>query len=203
MSIRKVPLPLAAARAKPDEKHAGRRPALSVVQKGSHHSHHAPRTIGCAIVTVSDTRKAHDDQSGARAHELLERAGHEVVRRAWVRDDIAAIRKAVRAALKLPAVDVVIVTGGTGLAKRDVTPEALAPLFQRELPGFGELFRARSVAQVGAAAWLSRAAAGEAAGRLLVMLPGSTPAVELALEELLLPELAHAVRLLGRFQPGE
>lgn len=180
---------------------AGSRPKLKVVRSGEHRPHGAPRAIGCAIVTVSDTRRAHDDGSGARAHEMLEHAGHEVLQRAWVRDEIPAIRKAVRALLKRADVDVVLVTGGTGIAPRDVTPEALAPLFTRELPGFGELFRAKSVAQVGAAAWLSRATAGVAAGRLLVLLPGSTPAVELALESLLLPELAHAVRLLGRFQP--
>lgn len=177
------------------------RAALSVVRGTGHQPHGAPRPIGCAIVTVSDTRRGAEDRSGALAHERIERAGHEVVRRAWVRDEIAAIRRVVRAALKLEAVDVVIVTGGTGMSPRDRTPEALAPLFKTELPGFGERFRARSVEQVGEAAWFSRAAAGVASGRLLVMLPGSTAAVELALDTLLLPELAHAVRLLGRFQP--
>ncbi len=180
------------------------RPQLAVV-RGDVHAPHAlpPRPVGVAIVTVSDTRRGHDDRSGALAHELLERAGHEVVRRAWVHDEIAPIRRAVRSVLAMRAVDVVIVTGGTGMAQRDVTPEALAPLLQRELPGFGELFRARSAAQVGAAAWFSRAAAGVARGRLLVMLPGSTAAVELALRELLLPEIVHAVRLLGRFETGD
>ncbi|MFN8589220.1 MAG: MogA/MoaB family molybdenum cofactor biosynthesis protein [Candidatus Eisenbacteria bacterium] len=179
----------------------GSRPRLKLMRTGAHAPHGAPRPVGVAIVTVSDTRGPHDDGSGARAHEMFEHAGHEVVQRAWVRDEIPAIRKAVRALLKRADVDAVLVTGGTGVAPRDVTPEALAPLFSRELPGFGELFRAKSVAQVGAAAWLSRATAGVASGRLLVVLPGSTAAVELALESLLLPELAHAVRLLGRFQP--
>ncbi len=181
-----------------------RGPALGVV-RGAEHAAHAlpPRPIGCAIVTVSDTRRGRDDRSGARAQEMLELAGHEVVRRAWVHDDVPALRKVVRGVLALDAVDVVIVTGGTGMAPRDVTPEALAPLLERPLPGFGEQFRARSAGQVGAAAWFSRAAAGVARGRLLVMLPGSTPAVELALRELLLPELVHAVRLLGRFDTGD
>ena len=87
---------------------------------------------------------------------------------------------------------------GTGVSPRDRTPEALAPLLERELPGFGERFRHRSFEQVGAAAWLSRAGAGVARGRLIVFLPGSTAAVELALDELLLPELVHVLRLLGR-----
>jgi molybdenum cofactor biosynthesis protein B len=152
---------------------------------------------------VSDTRRGADDRSGALAHELLENAGHEIVRRVWVKDEVPAIRRAAKAMLALPAVDLVLVTGGTGIAPRDVTPEALAPLIQRPLPGFGELFRARSHAQVGAAAWLSRATAGVARGRLLVLLPGSSPAVGLAIRELLLPELVHAVRLLGRFDTGE
>jgi molybdenum cofactor biosynthesis protein B len=183
---------------------ARRSPKLAVV-RGDEHKRHArpPRPVGCAIVTVSDTRRGADDRSGALAHELLENAGHEIVRRAWVHDDAPAIRRAVRAILKLPAVDFVLVTGGTGVAPRDVTPEALEPLFDRVLPGFGELFRARSFAQVGAATWLSRAQAGIAHGRLLVLLPGSSPAVGLAIRELLLPELVHAVRLLGRFETGE
>lgn len=180
-----------------------KRPPLEIVRPAEHAKRQKPpRPVGCAIVTVSDTRRAFDDRSGARAHELVERAGFEVVRRAWVRDERGPIRRAVAALLRLRAVDCVIVTGGTGMAKRDVTPEALAPLFTRELPGFGEQFRAKSAEQVGAAAWFSRASAGVANGRLLVMLPGSTAAVELALEKLLLPELAHAVRLLGRFPPG-
>ncbi|MEO5987346.1 MAG: MogA/MoaB family molybdenum cofactor biosynthesis protein [Candidatus Eisenbacteria bacterium] len=159
----------------------------------------APRPVGCAILTVSDTRRGDDDRSGARMHELLERAGHRVTRRAWSRDDRRAIRAAASALLRRKDTDVVLVTGGTGMAPRDVTPEALTPLYQKTLPGFGEQFRARSVKQVGAAAWFSRAEAGVARGRLLVLLPGSTAAVELALKELLLPELVHAVRTLGRF----
>ncbi len=198
-----------AARARPARRERGsaprakKRPPLSIVRSPAHAAvRRPPRPAGVAIVTVSDTRRGLDDRSGMRATELVERAGHDVVRRAWVRDERGPIRRTVEAILRLRAVDCVIVTGGTGMASRDITPEALAPLVQRELPGFGELFRARSAEQVGAAAWFSRAMAGVAKGRLLVLLPGSTPAVELALERLLLPELPHALRLLGRFQPG-
>jgi molybdenum cofactor biosynthesis protein B len=167
------------------------------------HAAAAARPIGCAIVTVSDTRGAAGDRSGRTIATLIERAGHRVALRAWVRDDVAAIRRAVRAALARRSVDAVLLTGGTGIAARDVTPEALAPLLDRELPGFGERFRALSWTQVGSAAWLSRALAGVARGRLVVALPGSTRAVELGVRELILPELGHAVRLLGRLQPGE
>jgi len=161
------------------------------------------RPAGCAILTVSDTRRGAADTSGASIARLIERARHRVVRRDWVRDERAAIRRAARAMLGRRDVDVLIVTGGTGLAPRDVTPEALAPLIERWLPGFGELFRFVSMWQVGAAAWLSRAAAGIARGRLVIMLPGSQAAVELAMKRLVLPELVHALRMLGRFPTEE
>jgi molybdenum cofactor biosynthesis protein B len=160
-----------------------------------------PRAIGVAIVTVSDTRRGADDTSGALAETLLAAADASVVSRAWVKDDVTAIRRAVRGALARRAVDVVVLTGGTGLGPRDVTPEAVEPLLDRALPGFGERFRALSAREVGSAAWLSRAGAGVARGRLVVYLPGSSGAVRQALAELLIPELTHAVRLLGRFRP--
>jgi molybdenum cofactor biosynthesis protein B len=150
------------------------------------------------VITVSDTRRGPDDASGDRIQSLLEQAGHRVLSRAWVADDPVAIRRMTRRALAREPVDVVILTGGTGIAPRDRTPEAIAPLVERWLPGFGERFRAVSEAQVGSAAWLSRAGAGIARGRLVVLLPGSTRAVELALERLLIPELGHVVRLLER-----
>jgi molybdenum cofactor biosynthesis protein B len=152
---------------------------------------------------VSDSRRGREDTAGALVERLVARAGHRVLTRAWVRDEPAALRRAGRAALARAGVDVLIVTGGTGLGPRDRTPEALAPLAARAIPGFGERFRALSSRQVGAAAWLSRAGAFVARGRLVVMLPGSRAAVELALTRLLLPELVHAVRMLGRFTPGE
>ena len=141
--------------------------------------------------------------SGRRAQALIVAGGHRVEVRDWVRDQRAAIRRAVRGALARLAVDVVLVTGGTGLARRDVTPEALEPVYERIAPGFGERFRSLSERQVGSAAWLSRASAGVAKGRLLVVLPGSVRAVELALRKLLLPELGHALRLIGRFGAEE
>jgi molybdenum cofactor biosynthesis protein B len=166
-------------------------------------AHAAPHAVGCAIVTVSDTRGPREDRSGDELERRLEQGGHRVVDRAWVADEVAAIRRKVRAALARKDVDAVLVTGGTGVAPRDVTPEAVAPLVGRWLPGFGEQFRALSFEQVGSAAWLSRAAAGIANGRLLVILPGSPAAVRLAADRLLVPELAHAARLLGRLEKKE
>ncbi len=191
------------SRKRPVKRARARRPRRD--RRGAGHAATArgPRPVGCAILTVSDTRRAATDTSGAAIARLIERARHAVVRRAWVRDDRTAIRRAARLALARAEVDVLIVTGGTGLAPRDVTPEALEPLIERWLPGFGELFRFVSMMRVGAAAWLSRAGAGVARGRLVVMLPGSKPAVELAMKRLVLPELIHAVRMLGRYPTEE
>jgi molybdenum cofactor biosynthesis protein B len=169
----------------------------------AHRGGGAPRPVGCAVVTVSDTRRGRDDTAGALIERLLGEAGHRVTTRAWVKDEPAAVRRAARNALARQDVDVLIVTGGTGLGPRDRTPEALEPLAERAVPGFGELFRALSTRQVGAAAWLSRAEAFLSRGRLVILLPGSRAAVELAIRELLLPEIVHAVRMLGRLAPPE
>ena len=145
-----------------------------------------------AVVTVSDTRTEADDLSGAALADLVRRAGFEVARRALVRDRVHEIRYAVRAGLRDRGVDVVLVTGGTGVSPRDVSPEAVRPLLERELPGFGELFRMLSYQEIGAAALLSRATAGTTAdGKAVFLLPGSPKALALALERLILPEIAH------------
>jgi molybdenum cofactor biosynthesis protein B len=150
------------------------------------------------VITVSDTRRAARDLSGAAIERHLVAGGHRVLTRAWVKDEPLAIRRALRSVLARRDLDLVVTTGGTGIGPRDRTPEALAPLVDAWLPGFGELFRALSREQVGSAAWLSRAGAGMAGRKLLVMLPGSVAAVELALEKLILPELGHVVRLFER-----
>jgi molybdenum cofactor biosynthesis protein B len=161
------------------------------------------RLVRCAVLTVSDTRRGTADRGGALAEAMLARAGHAVVARGWTGDDRAAIRRAAIALLSRRDLDALIVTGGTGVAPRDVTPEALEPLVQRNLPGFGEVFRLISHREVGSRAWLSRAMAGVARGRLLVILPGAPAAVRLGLGRVLLPELSHLIRMLGRFSNPE
>jgi molybdopterin adenylyltransferase len=156
-----------------------------------HRSQAGAPALGFALLTVSDSRDERTDEGGALLAALVGAAGHRVVARDWTRDDVGQIRAAVEASLGLPMVDVVLVTGGTGLSPRDVTLEAIAPLFQKDIPGFGELFRMLSFAEIGAAAMLSRAAAGLAAGRAVFLLPGSPKALELALTRLILPEIAH------------
>lgn len=157
------------------------------------HRAEANAVTGYAIVTVSDTRTAETDEGGARLAEAVTAAGNRVVSRGIVQDEVLPIRAAVRAACAEAGVDVVLVTGGTGVSPRDVTVEAVVPLFEKELPGFGELFRMLSFAEVGAAAYLSRATAGIAGGKPVYLLPGSPKAVEMAMEKLILPEAAHLV----------
>jgi molybdenum cofactor biosynthesis protein B len=144
---------------------------------------------------VSDSRAKMDDVSGRTLRDLISSAGHPIVDSTLVPDDVEAIRGAVRQFLALPDVDVVVATGGTGFSPRDVTLEAAAPLFEKPVEGFGELFRMLSYQQVGAAAMLSRAAAGLVGTKAVFLLPGSPKAVALAMEKLILPEAAH---LLGQ-----
>jgi len=154
------------------------------------------RAVACAVVTVSDTRTPDTDASGQRIRTLLEAAGHRVVAYAVLPDEPERIRARVAGHVADPGVDAVIVDGGTGLAPRDTTYEAIAGLLDKRLDGFGELFRMLSFAQIGAAAMLSRALAGVAGRTVVVSLPGSTAAVELAMTRLVVPELGHMVALL-------
>ncbi len=166
----------------------------------SHTEHKAasPHSVRCAVITVSDTRTDDTDASGQAIVEVLRRAGHEVVGRAMVKDDPARIRGALLRQMAEGDVQVIITTGGTGITSRDGTIEVVERLLDKQLDGFGELFRVLSYEQVGPAAMLSRACAGLAAGRIIVALPGSENAVRLAMERLVLPELGHLVREAGR-----
>jgi molybdenum cofactor biosynthesis protein B len=155
------------------------------------HRRAAPAILGFAFLTISDTRAAADDVSGRALRELAAAAGHRVVDSTLVADDVAAIRAAVREMLARPGVEVVVTTGGTGFSPRDLTLEAVGPMLERPVEGFGELFRMLSHAQVGAAAMLSRAAAGLIGGQAVFLLPGSPKAVKLAMEALILPEAGH------------
>jgi molybdenum cofactor biosynthesis protein B len=155
--------------------------------------------VRCAVITVSDSRTIDTDTAGPRARVLLTEAGHVIVEHALLKNDELAVRALVQALCGRTDVDAVILTGGTGLSARDRTVEAVTPLFTKEIPGFGELFRLLSYQeQIGAAAMLSRAVAGSVDGTLVVSLPGSQAAVELALTRLLIPELPHVLRELRR-----
>jgi molybdenum cofactor biosynthesis protein B len=149
--------------------------------------------VATAVVTVSDTRTLEDDAGGRLIVELLEGAGHSVVSRVIVKDEPTEIAVAVESAASRQGIGAVIVTGGTGVAPRDVTPDTIEPLLDRTIPGFGELYRVLSYQEIGSAALLSRALAGLRDGRVVFALPGSRGAVRLAMEKLILPELGHLV----------
>ncbi len=150
--------------------------------------------VRVAVLTVSDTRTPETDSSGALLAEQLGTAGHQVRVREIVADDLATIRARLAAFVNDPEVDVVVTTGGTGITARDVTPEALAPLVTKAIPGFGELFRMLSWPEIGASTIQSRAEAALCETTLVFLLPGSTGAVRLALERILLPQLDSRTR---------
>jgi molybdenum cofactor biosynthesis protein B len=150
--------------------------------------------LGVAVLCVSDTRTLETDTSGALIVSRLEEAGHRVVFRGIEKDELSAVRSRVEELASNPEVDVVLVTGGTGLTRRDVTPEAIEPLVTKPIPGFGELFRFLSYAEIGPATIQSRAFAALCGRALVFALPGSTKAVRLALEKIILPELDSRTR---------
>lgn len=157
------------------------------------HHHAAPTVLRCAILTVSDTRTAETDTSGALIEDMLEEAGHEVASWTIVPDEEAAIVAHARRAIDDPEIDALILTGGTGISRRDVTVEAVEGLLEKPIPGYGELFRSLSFAEIGPAAMLSRAVAGITQGTVVIATPGSRGAVRLAMSRLILPELGHLV----------
>ncbi|MEZ0248275.1 MAG: MogA/MoaB family molybdenum cofactor biosynthesis protein [Thermoproteus sp.] len=168
-----------------------------------HEEHRArgPKELAFWVVTVSTSRyeamtsgRSYGDESGDRAAEMIVKAGHKVVGRTLIKDDVVMIRGVLMDLLRRGDVDVVVFTGGTGVAKSDVTVEAVRPLLEKELEGFGEIFRYRSFQEVGTAAIMSRALAGVSNGKLIVVLPGSPNAVEVGLS-IVLPEAPHIVYL--------
>ncbi len=161
---------------------------------------HAPARTGvrCAILTISDTRTAATDGSGRLIRELLQAAGHEIVDHRLVPDEPADISVAVAAWAAGGDTRLIVTTGGTGIASRDSSVEAIAALFSVDLPGFGELFRRLSYDDIGPGAMLSRATAGIVHQSAVFVLPGSEHAVRLAMTRLILPQLSHLVRELEK-----
>jgi molybdopterin adenylyltransferase len=154
-------------------------------------------SIDCAVITVSDTRTLTTDSSGALAGELLAAAGHTVSSYQIIPDQPALIISEIdRLKSSYPQIAAIMINGGTGIAERDTTYDAIARLLVKTLPGFGELFRALSYAEIGTKAMASRAVAGTYGDVLIFSLPGSTGAVRLGMEKLILPEIVHLVKLL-------
>ncbi len=163
------------------------------------HRRQAPGCVPCGVLTISDTRTEADDASGKRIVELLRERGHRVELYRIVKDEPALITQVL---LEAPAqISAVICNGGTGIAKRDSTYEAIRSLLDKEISGFGELFRMISYETIGAAAMLSRATAGVMGDRVVFSLPGSPDAVDLAMTKLILPELGHVVAMVRKEPP--
>ena len=156
----------------------------------------APISVACFVLTVSDTRTDANDTGGQAVRELLERAGHSISGRAIVKDEPSQVTAIVRRQLADQATQVIITTGGTGISARDTTYEAVTGLLEKQLDGFGELFRMISFHQIGSAAMMSRATAGTVGRKAIFVLPGSPAAVRLAMEKLIVPELGHIVQQL-------
>jgi molybdopterin adenylyltransferase len=158
--------------------------------------HHAtsPKRLGCAVITVSDTRALATDTGGQAISELLTAAGHEVLVREIVPDEPVGIERLLAQLAARNEVDAILLTGGTGLSSGDQTFETVSRLLTKPLPGYGELFRMLSYQEIGAAAMLSRATGGLIGRQVVLTMPGSPAGVRLAMEKLILPELAHLVR---------
>lgn len=157
------------------------------------HRGKAPKSVRFSVITVSDTRTLADDTSGDAIADALTAFGHEAAGRFIVRDEANEIQKILRETLEDADVQAVIITGGTGVARRDVTLEAVAPFQEKPLPGFGELFRMLSYPEIGSAAMMTRASAFVTERKVVFCLPGSEKAVRLAATKLIGPELGHLV----------
>ena len=157
------------------------------------HKSHAPKVVRVFVLTVSDTRSEDTDTSGQLAKERITAAGHVVAGYRIVKDEPAQVAALVRSIAEDGSADVLISSGGTGVSRRDSTYEAVSGLLDKRLDGFGELFRMLSYQEIGSAAMLSRAVGGLHRGLVVFALPGSSKAVRLGLEKLILPELGHLV----------
>lgn len=165
------------------------------------HKADALKSLNFAIITCSTSRYKEyvekgklNDPSGDLIIKMLKENGHKVAMRKIVTDDKAEIQKAVMRAIKSRKVDAIITSGGTGISPSDVTVEAVQPLLEKELPGFGEIFRALSYREIGSAAVLTRSIAGVIGGKAIFCLPGSPHSISIALKEIIFPEAGHIIR---------
>ncbi len=157
------------------------------------HKLHAMKSVSCKVITISDTRTELTDSSGKLMMDLLKEAGHEIIAYEIVKDEQGEIEQAIKQGCE-DNIDVILTNGGTGIAMRDVTIEVVQKLIDKEIVGFGELFRMLSYTEdIGSAAILSRAIAGVCGRKVIFSTPGSTKAVQLAMNKLIIPEITHIV----------
>lgn len=157
------------------------------------HQQRAPRSISCAVLTISDSRTEEDDESGKLLKQKLSQSGHQVTAYAVLKNDSQAIKQKLFELLEHEKPQVIITTGGTGLGHRDITVETVSSILEKKLDGFGELFRFLSYQEIGTAGIMSRAIAGVVGGKVIICLPGSRGAAELAIDKIILPEVGHMV----------
>jgi molybdenum cofactor biosynthesis protein B len=157
------------------------------------HAKHQVKSVPCAVITVSDTRTPENDESGKTIASRLRDAGHQVLDYRIVPDEEEAIRHAVFAGIEHAQIKVIIINGGTGISPRDITVETVLPMLEKKLDGFGEYFRYLSFEEIGGRAIMSRATGGVVGGKIVLCLPGSTKAVALAMDKIILPQIGHMV----------
>ncbi len=162
------------------------------------HREKAERSVTVSILTVSDTRTLDNDLGGKLIQQLMESAGNKLLHRSIVVDETIKIREAAKEMIDAEGCEALLVTGGTGLAARDCTTEAIEPLYDAFIPGYGELFRMLSFQDIGPASMLSRASGGRRGRKVILTMPGSPAGVRLAMERLIVPEIAHLVYHTGK-----
>ena len=162
----------------------------------SYHEHKqkAPQTVSCAVLTISDSRTEQDDDSGRLIRQKLSQNGHRVMFYSILKDETDSIKKKINELLEQDELQVIIANGGTGVSHRDITVETIYSILEKKLDGFGELFRLLTYQEIGTASIMSRAIAGVAKGKVILCIPGSPGAVDLAMDKIILPEIGHLVR---------
>ncbi len=158
------------------------------------HKHHSVQNVACAVITTSDSRTEQDDESGTLIKQRLMDSGHKVTYYTILKNDAEAIKQKIKELLRRDDVQVIITGGGTGLSKRDVTVNTIAPMLEKKLDGFGELFRQLTFQEIGTGSIMSRAIAGVTKGKVIICIPGSLGAATLAMDKIILPEIGHLVR---------
>jgi molybdenum cofactor biosynthesis protein B len=162
------------------------------------HKHHDIQNVACAVITTSDSRTEKDDESGKLIKQRLVDNGHKVTYYAILKNEATIIRQKIEELLRRDDMQVIITGGGTGLSKRDVTVNTIAPMLEKQLDGFGELFRQLTYQEIGTGSIMSRAIAGAAGGKVIICIPGSVSAATLAMDKIILPEIGHLVREVTR-----
>ncbi len=158
------------------------------------HKQKSPQSVSCAVLTISDSRTEQDDESGRLIRQKLGENGHRVLFYYILKNEPDSIRQKIDELLRQEELQVIITSGGTGASHRDITVETISPILEKNLDGFGELFRFLSYQEIGTASIMSRAIAGVVRGKVILCLPGSPGAAKLAMDKIILPEIGHLVR---------